>query len=420
MKIKSNLFSMRIRDALIAFFIIMLPVSLFLETTYHMVSIAYFDEILGIISAIYLIVLLIKNKMNGKEFLILGLVTLCAIFALIGNIKYKIIEAWFPIAVDFLSLYKIFLPFIFAKYIAETDENMQIIRFLVPAAKFLILSGAFLATVSQFVDIGMSQSERYGLNAFSYVFFRADRYGYIIACCFLAVLLTEKSKTKELIYSIASIYNMLLTTKGVVYVVVACYFVFLFLWKRKKQLTTLQTIPLALVGTVVSTYQINTYLKNLESPRVRFMKYGFRTASRFFPFGSGFATYGSDMAARNYSKLYYQYKFYKYHGLSPKRGSYLNDSYSGMVIGQFGYLGTLFFICAMIVILKMINEIQSDKRSKALALGIFIGLMISCVGTAIIKSSIGVMVMVMLGLMCGYSKNYKPKEYDDYTLNIHF
>lgn len=405
---------------LVAFLLIMLPVSLVLEVRFGIGGVNYFDEIIGILSIVCIVITAITTQLKRYDIFITVMVSLCAIIGVAGNLAYNLIDDWFPIAVDALCLFKVFLPFVVMKYIGQADKEMYIIRYMKPFAKMLILVSSFFGVINQFVYIGMGASKRYGIRAFYFIFNNEARFGYIIACCMLIILLLEKNKIKEIFYCVLCIFNMILTTKGVVYIVIVCFFAFMIMWRKTNKMTVAQTIPLGIAGTVVSTLQINTYLRDYNSPRVRFIRYGFKTANEYFPLGSGFATYGSDMAAKNYSALYYRYNFHRQYGLSPKENMFLNDCYLGMIIGQFGYIGAFIFAVILIAMFIPINRINLIKPAKAMTLSLFIGIVASSIGTAIIKSSIGVFVMAMIGLMCGYSDYNSKKEYTGTKLNIHF
>ncbi len=396
-------FSLYPRELLFSFFIVMLPVSLVLEMTFGVPLVAYTDEVLCIICILYVAYSAFKHGIKGTDMALLVILAICTVWGLIGNAVSKLITDWFPVAVDVVCLLKMFVPFIIYKQVAAADKKMLIIKYLMPFAKFIITTGAFFGTVSLFVDIGMTGEKRYGIPSFAYIFNNEGRYGYIIACCLLVVLIAEKSSNKRTLYEIFAILNMIYTTKGVVYIVLVCYLILVFMWRKNTKLSPGNIALLTIGGIAASTTQINIYLKDYESPRVTLIRYGFKTAGTYFPFGSGFSTYGSDMAAKNYSKLYDLYGFDQRYGLSREVGNCLNDCYMGMVFGQFGYIGTILFVIMLIMVFIPINKIDLGRRVKALSLAIFIGLVISCIGTAIIKSSIGVFVFAFLGLMCGYS-----------------
>lgn len=396
---------------MVAFAIALIPFALMAEMKFGWTVFAYVDEIICILCVLYYVYFFLTNirfKVYELAFVVILLGLTLLGFA--GNIQSKIINDWFPVIVDAICLLKIFLPFLVCMKIASRDKDMLIVKYLEPIAKALIGFGAIFGIISQFADLGMTDPQRrYGIAPFYFIFQNEGRYGYIIAICLAVILIVEKDIRKQLIYNALAIFNMILTTKGVVYIVIVCYIVLAIMWKRRSKLSVTNIAVLSIAGIAASTLQINTYLKDFESPRVRLIRYGFVTANKY-PFGSGFATYGSDMAMKNYSKLYDMYGFENYYGLSREVGNCLNDCYLGMVVGQFGYLGALLYIALIVMCFIPINKITFNNKIKALCFAIFIGIIVSSIGTAIIKSSIGVMIFAFLGLVCGYSQHISKPE----------
>ena len=395
------------REFIFAFFIILLPFSLFAEKKLGLTIIGYSDETLCIICILYILYFSFKKGIKGIDLTMLILLIVCSVITLCGNLINKLITNWFPIIVDLVCLAKIFTVFIVYKLVGERDTKKRVISYLVPICKTTIILGSIFGILSQFVNLGMTTpNRRYGILPYYFIFESEGRYGYIIACAFLILLLAKLPKKQERIYEVLMIFNIIITTKGVTYIIVISYIVLVIMWKKTLKLNAKTLILLILSGLAASSVQINTYLRDTESPRVTLIRYGFKTANTYFPFGSGFATYGSDMAARNYSKLYIKYGFENRYGLSTLNSTCLNDCYLGMVVGQFGYIGMIVFLVMLCLIFVPLDRIAINKRVKALTVSIFIGLLVSCIGTAIIKSSIGVFSMAVIGLICGYSQQY--------------
>lgn len=392
------------KELFFAAILVILPTSLALEMNFNTHFIGYSDEFLCIICSIYVIYLAIKKRIRNEDYLLVVLTVICTIIGLIGNIRSRVITNWFPVAVDVICLAKIFFPFIIYKQIAQDDKNLFILRYILFISKALIIVGTAFGILSLFFNMGMTIGERYGIQAYAFIFRNEGRYGYIVAACLIPILSLESNKNKQRFYELLAVISMLLTTKGVVYIVIACYIILVLMWRNKSKLSLGNIITMAIGGVAVSTVQINSYLRDSESPRMTLIKYSFETANTYFPFGSGFATYGSDMAARAYSKLYVAYGFEQRYGLSREVGNALNDCYMGMVFGQFGYVGAVVFAAMLVIVFIIINKISINKKVKALAIALFIGLVISSIGTAIIKSSIGVFIFSIVGLCCGYSQ----------------
>lgn len=398
--------SFKIKPRLLFFAIVavLLPFSLYAEKNLNIPGIGYIDEGVGALSIILFFYYLLKGKLHPLDIGVFVFTTLTAAVGLIGNYSYRLIDNWFPIAVDMLCLYKIFMPFIVFKTVASSDKDLTMIKYIKPISKLFLNVATVCGIISQFVDIGMTEGDtRYGIHAYTFVFQNCGRYGYVIACALIVILFTESDITKLHYYEALAILNMILTTKGVVYVMLITYIILSIMWRKKTRLSIYNILFIIFGGTAISTLQINSYIRDAHSPRMTLLKYGNVTAKQYFPFGSGFSTYGSDMAAKNYSVLYIRYNFHHKFGLSLDYGFALNDCYLGMLLGQFGYIGTAFFVGILGFIFTGIMKLVINRKVKALTLAMFIGIIVSAIGTAIIKSSIGVFVFTFIGMVCGYS-----------------
>lgn len=64
----------------------------------------------------------------------------------------------------------------------------------------------------------------------------------------------------------------------------------------------------------------------------------------YFPFGSGFGTFGTAAAAEEYSPLYFKYHLDDIWGLSPELPMFLADAFYPIMYSQFGVFGSLIFL----------------------------------------------------------------------------
>lgn len=407
---------------LISFFIFLIPFCFYLEMNTSFQLSAYWDEILTILSFLYCLYLFFKSKLLRTDAIIIISALLLIALGVISNISSKITTDIFSICIDIIALLKIIVPFIAARYLAIQDKNKNIIKYLLAISKLFIISAFICGTISLFADIGMSGEKRYEIPSFYFIFNNEGRLGFMIACCLLIIIIAEINKKKHIFYEILAIAVMIYTTKGTIYIIFIVYFVLLIMWRKRYKLSFGNVIFVSTSVLLASSLQIREYLLDLESPRMQFLKYGFVTANNYFPLGSGFSTYGSAEAGKSYSPLYYLYGFDNKWGLSPEYDMFLNDCYLGMIIGQFGYIGTILFALIIVMIFIPLNKCNTEnKKEKALAFGIFFALIISCIGSAIIKSSIGVLCFIVLGLFIGYSyKDEKLKNHNKAKLKVRF
>ena len=84
------------------------------------------------------------------------------------------------------------------------------------------------------------------------------------------------------------------------------------------------------------------------------------------PIGAGFATYGSSVAANQYSNLYYLYGFSNRWGMGKNDTGFLVDSYYPQIIAQTGFLGSaLYGIFMYKLFFKIIMRMQNNSAKTA-------------------------------------------------------
>lgn len=400
----------------LAWYILLLPIALSLETHNILPIVSYLDEAVSLYFAIWLLGKMIKGKLEREDTnIIIGLI----FFTLIGfasNIYSKVIPFGTAIFIDAFVQWKIFVCFLGAKYIARTDYYSQTIRYMDKASKCLLWLGAIFGIISQFVDLGMSAdgSVRYGIKSYSFLLGNEGRYGIVIACALLIVLYTTKNTRRVFHYEILALINIILTTKGVAYIIAVFYIVFrlaFIMIEKKKKFSLKTSLPIAAACIGASGYQIQNYLLSDVAPRMLFIRYGFVTANTYFPFGSGFATYGSHEAAIAYSPLYIKYGWANKYSMGINSREALDDNYLATIIGESGYFGFVLFLSLLWLICLQVNHIKSlDIKCKSLALSILSCLMICFLATGITKSSIGVMAFAVLGIFKGLDERTREEK----------
>jgi hypothetical protein len=260
--------------------------------------------------------------------------------------------------------------------------------------------------------MAMYSEMRYGIPAYYFVFKNSGRYGIISALALLIIISLTNDKRKILFYEIITLANMLLTTKGVVYIIFIMYLCLQFMFskiEKNGKLSLKVALPTAIIAACASIYQISSYLLDEDAPRLLLIKYGFVTAKKYFPFGSGFATYGSAEAAKHYSKLYRIYGWTHKWSMGIKNGVVLNDNYLATIIGETSYFGLILFLIQFLIIFRQVNEIKLPYKSKALLLSLFIDMMVCFIATGITKSSIGMLVFIILGVYKGLDERIKEQ-----------
>ena len=369
----------------------------------------YSDEILGIASIIIIVLKLITGKINSYDTKTLILLSIAVLMTLLANLIYNINPSTFSVLVDTLTQVKVFVLFYALRYLLDVNERQRVLEYMTPLAIVFIVSAFLFAVFNQIVDIGMSGGNRYGINIFRFIYSFNHQYA-ASAIFFFGVIICNNRlslNTKKLlaVLGIIAILSALKTLSIIFPVVwVALYYYY----SRYKRLNLFTIILAIILVVLLSRYQINEYLLDTSSPRRVFFDYAKVDANSHFPLGSGFGTFGSAEAAKNYSQLYIEYGFRGRWGMSPDYKAFLHDNYWQSVIGQFGWIGfSLVVICYIRVFICGVNT-ESAQHRRAFQIADFLSVLVLAIGSAAITSSTGMICFAIFSL-CS-ENDYKVKE----------
>lgn len=371
---------------------------------------SYFDEILCLFAFAYILLLGIQNKLTKKDGINI-LLMICVIgIGILSNIFSGLSAPAFSIVIDIIAETKVLWIFFAMKYYIHSEAKESLARMLTPIAKIFIVLAFFFSILSQFVNIGMTGSERYGIQGFNFIFPMSFQFLAVSLIMFAVLSLNNSVKYKNFYYIMGCI-SLMLSIKSSPLLFGIMFLFFLYYFKRKNIIKMRTLVLLAIAIVLIGSFQIQNYLMNENAPRYLFFYYGSRTANDYFPLGSGFATFGSDQAARQYSSLYYLYGFNRLFGMNPEDGSFLSDTFWAMALGQFGWIG--FFLYCLIYLRIFISfkaQYNSSPDKKALLYSSFISYMIHAVGSAILSSSAGVIGFIALAMVLSPKKSLQYKE----------
>ena len=125
-----------------------------------------------------------------------------------------------------------------------------------------------------------------------------------------------------------------------------------FFWFTKRTIY-FHCVMVAVFTFFVAASQIKAYVGYGESAaRGACYFYGIDIANKFFPFGSGFCTFSSNLSGNYYSPLYYEYGLSKIQGLSPYDYSYASDTFWPCIYSQYGWIGLAFYFLMLFFIIR--------------------------------------------------------------------
>jgi O-antigen ligase len=147
---------------------------------------------------------------------------------------------------------------------------------------------------------------------------------------------------------------------------------------ERKQSMRFRLGAVAAAGAVIGLPQFREYfvsgVKAVEgkAPRLLFFENGVQLFKDYFPFGTGFGTFGSSSAASYYSQLYYEMGFDAITGMQPENTKYLNDTFWPMIFGQLGFAGTVPFVLLFLGVLFRIYNRAKDSGNLYVRLAAFL------------------------------------------------
>lgn len=334
------------------YFIIFIFYLFFLEIILP-IPLSYFDEIIALTSLFFLKEIFNNTKQSEKIRIILLCITLSITFALLGNYIYNKQKYYAAVLLDLVTFYKFFM--ILAVGYAIIDKKVIFIyrNRIIYHCKLLLFICLSIVALAKLDIIKFDFSNI--LNLYNPI----ALYSFSIFC-FLSIL-ENKNYNKYIFFplilgvfsgtSVATAYSILL---GITF--------WLFIWKDKK--IKIKYIFIAIPLVVWMAYD-DIYLYFLSpdahTARLLLLTNSFKVACDYFPVGSGFATYATSASAKWYSILYYEYGLNNLHGLVKGKAKFVSDTFYPALIGETGYIGTLFYITALVIIGTQLFKIQCNK-----------------------------------------------------------
>lgn len=313
-----------------------------------------------------------KAKIKAYFLLIASLLFIGLAGNLISNIQTSI----YVVLLDVFIFFKPYIILISIYTILNSSETKLVYSFMVFLSKLLLWILAFFSLLTIFVDLGMNNANG------EFFFLDSQRFTGTVSLwtiIFFAVIYSNP-KNKRFMYFLLSALIVFRSGSGMgslAILLVVLVYLFLERQTKIKMRYIIIAIPICLW---VAREEIEGYLLDIDAARFQLFYYGFITANRYFPFGAGFATYGSSTAADYYSKLYLEYGFDSKWGLSKESPYFLTDSYYPQIIGQFGYIGLIIYLVFIYKIIKNMLFNIRNKYMRCAALFLFACWLISGLG----------------------------------------
>ncbi|MGE7683270.1 hypothetical protein [Peribacillus simplex] len=327
------------------------------------------DEILALVFSLLGLAKLMTTKKREKVFTKLEIVSfiLIILVSFIGIIStiYSNINNTFSLQIYtlFANIKYVLIYFGVRLLIKDiiSKSNTSIGNFIIKLSYFFSIV-CLIAFIFDFYSSFMQDfGYRFGFKNISYGFGHPAEFSMSLILLATLNLYFNLSLKRKISYLYIVLNLFLLFTAGRV-TAIAFFLLLIILILFFRYFRRYVFAGLILSGICAITFTFDKFVQtfvNVQEPRGILMITSIDIAKRFFPFGSGLGTFGSNAARVNYSELYYEYGFSGIWGLAPWYDVFLTDSYWAMIIGEFGFIAAIINLIALLLFL--INSYQITK-----------------------------------------------------------
>lgn len=287
----------------------------------------------------------------------------------------------------------------------------------------LSLLVVLLFIVDCFINIFPIYEIRFGIPSrqlfFSHPTFCAASLFYLLM---LRIVFSESCNSfKRLIYALFNVFLCLIIMLTLRFKAIASVILFIAIYIYTKNRTVYKlrwvVILMGIIAVAIISYEhLNFYftgygLKNF--PRGALLLTSFELMIKFFPFGSGFGTFGSYMSGVEYSPVYDLYGISHIDGITRSNYNAITDQYWPMVLGQIGALGIICVVVALYTIFKCLIKCKNINNKYYIAgLSSLMYIIISSTSESAICNPANIPFAVVIGLVLSqlFSKRNNKEE----------
>lgn len=406
-----NICDIRVSELLFAIAIILL---VFEDPISGALPIAgYFDEIIACVGLVCRLIPGRRWIIRFEPFLILYV-----IFGVASCVFHPIQPMVAVLGDAFLNLKFYFA--IFFGYFVSRDLSAAAVRFLSKLARTLTIALTVLLLFNMVAHVFPGQEYRFGFQIPRLFFSHSEHLaGAQVVLLALGMIGGFRRTLGEGLWLLLAVLNIALTLRykalaAAVFAVMLVYVAIV----RGSRFSKWNYLLLLIVVTPIAWEQIMLYFGDASTARGALTISSFEIASVYFPFGAGFGSFGSYMSRVYYSPVYYAYGLNQIYGLMnlPGADTFISDTFWPMVLGQSGALGMICYISTLVILYKEVEGLFCrNKAMYAMALLLFVYLIIQSAASAAFVSPVSVSAGVIIGVGIGYGqrKNVDAVNYEE-------
>lgn len=330
---------------------------------------SYVDEIVVAVMVAAAVAKVIRNKgvayLRRGERMACGIGLALLVWVLVCNFTSGVQTSLTPILIDSFACSK-FVIAVVASFVVFDGNRLA--RLLEPVFKAVLtvmvpcwLLNVFLPEGLSLFGQDMGMGVRYGMRSFQFLFGHPETMSMMVLSMMM-VLLRDREQSAKWIAVCLFLIATSLRSKGLAFVAVAS--IFLLTSRGRKRVGLLPVLLCLAAAVLIGWDQFEYYYGATSGARAAMTRVSFEIATERFPFGTGFATFGSSVTAEPeyYSTLYGLYGLSNVHGLSLTGGTdFLSDTFWPTVLAQFGWFGLAGYMTLLVILFKSIYARAVDK-----------------------------------------------------------
>ncbi|ROX98839.1 hypothetical protein [Enterococcus faecium] len=359
------------------------------------------DELIGIFSLLVLLFSFIRSKLKKEIFNIIILLLVLLIVGWLSNLFSGVERTPIEIIIDTIIYMKPIVIFSAILQLSEKNTLYNIRKMLkIPIIIFFMLS--FVCMLLNFFGVlNMTQETVWGIRNYKFIFQFPVAFAIFVFSMYGLILDPTKKIFSSISFFIVTILIFSTLKAQSIFFIVMFVGTTILGYLQKKNFKLRSMIGICLTGVIlVIPSLLNYFVTDAFSPRSILFKDAIQIFIKYFPFGSGFATFGSPIASQAYSPLYWNYGYQYLYGMGENGDvSFLNDNFFSSLIGQLGFLGLVIFVCLIYLILQRILKNKISRNHQIFSIAGFISLLAVNLASSFFTSAIGALLMGIIALV---------------------
>lgn len=338
----------------------------------------YADDAIAAMCIVYVIMKLISGKkLEENDVKILKVYSFFCIIGFLGSLLFRI-QIMKAVLMDFFVCSKFLFGYLAARLYCGKFKTTYIGKSLVKVTKVIVILLFILALNDEFL------APIYSIFDYRYfgksIMLMYPHPTYLASACIvmMLVLSVANEKKENIIYLIMLTIIIVFTfrVKAIAFVVVYWgLYTLRYILNVKNRLV--YGGAACILAIFVGYDQFISYFRaSTWSARSVLFTDALSLAKKYFPFGAGFGTFGTNMSVVYYSSIYSTLGYNKINGMSKETAAYLNDGFWQATLAQFGFIGCVLFIIIIYLFfkasLKDIGRLSPLRQIALISLNVYL------------------------------------------------